>query len=311
MPITIQNTSGGGVTLDSTTTSNETLQLPSGGGTLAPLASPSFTGTVTTDGLVVNDTSGVSVSHGYSLVADVARSGSGSMQLGNVASYSCLLDYHDGGVTTATLRNTYGSTAASAILALDSGLITFNTGTSFTEAMRISADGNVLVGKTDAALSNSGLTIRPTGFVAATLAGSTSGTDTLNVFSGGASAYRFYVDMAGTVHATNTSITAISDVSLKENIRDLETGITEVMALQPRRFDWKNGDGTDVAGFIAQELELVLPELVMESKYSVTETKKSIKMGDILPTVVKAMQEQQAIIEALTARVETLEAGVV
>ena len=311
MPITIQNSAGGGVTLDSTTSSNETLQLPSGGGTLAPLASPSFTGTVTTDGLVVNDTSGVSVSHGYSLVADVARSGSGSMQLGNVASYSCLLDYHDGGVTTATLRNTYGSTAASAILALDSGLITFNTGTSFTEAMRISADGNVLVGKTDAALSNSGLTIRPTGFVAATLAGSTSGTDTLNVFSGGASAYRFYVDMAGTVHATNTSITAISDVSLKENIRDLETGITEVMALQPRRFDWKNGDGTDVAGFIAQELELVLPELVMESKYSVTETKKSIKMGDILPTVVKAMQEQQAIIEALTARVETLEAGVV
>ena len=46
MPITIQNTSGGGVTLDSTTSSNETLQLPSGGGTLAPLASPSFTGNV-------------------------------------------------------------------------------------------------------------------------------------------------------------------------------------------------------------------------------------------------------------------------
>jgi hypothetical protein len=109
----------------------------------SPLASPSFTGTVSADGLVVNDTSGVSVSHGYSLLADVARVGSGSMQLGNVASYSCLLDYHDGGVTTATLRNTYGSTAASAILALDSGLITFNTGTSFTERMRIDAAGIV------------------------------------------------------------------------------------------------------------------------------------------------------------------------
>ena len=34
MPITIQNTSGGGVTLDSTTSSNETLSLPTGGGTL-------------------------------------------------------------------------------------------------------------------------------------------------------------------------------------------------------------------------------------------------------------------------------------
>ena len=37
MPITIQNSAGGGVTLDSTTSSNETLQLPSGGGTLAVL----------------------------------------------------------------------------------------------------------------------------------------------------------------------------------------------------------------------------------------------------------------------------------
>jgi hypothetical protein len=46
MPITIKNSAGGGVTLDSTTSSNETLQLPSGGGTLAPLASPVFTGNV-------------------------------------------------------------------------------------------------------------------------------------------------------------------------------------------------------------------------------------------------------------------------
>ena len=37
MPITIKNSAGGGVTLDSTTSSNETLQLPSGGGTLAVL----------------------------------------------------------------------------------------------------------------------------------------------------------------------------------------------------------------------------------------------------------------------------------
>ena len=55
MPITIKNSAGGGVTLDSTTSSNETLQLPSGGGTLtnttdlalkAPIASPVFTGNV-------------------------------------------------------------------------------------------------------------------------------------------------------------------------------------------------------------------------------------------------------------------------
>ena len=36
---------------------------------------------------------------------------------------------------------------------------------------------------------------------------------------------------------------------------------------------------------------------------------KSVRMGDILPTLVKAVQEQQALIETLTARIETLEGG--
>jgi hypothetical protein len=54
MPITIKNSAGGGVTLDSTTSSNETLQLPSGGGTLVRTASPSFTGdsTITSGNLI-------------------------------------------------------------------------------------------------------------------------------------------------------------------------------------------------------------------------------------------------------------------
>ena len=129
------------------------------------------------------------------------------------------------------------------------------------------------------------------------------------MYSTGASAYRFYVDWGGTIHATSTSITAISDQSLKTNIRTLETGLAEVMALKPRRFDWINGDASNVAGFIAQEVEAVLPELVTDAKYSVDEEgndvyKKNLKMGDILPTLVKAIQEQQAIINQLKARLD-------
>mgnify|MGYP003336162959 FL=1 len=88
--------------------------------------------------------------------------------------------------------------------------------------------------------------------------------------------------------------------------RDLETGLSEVMALKPRRFDWKNGDAQNVAGFIAQEVEEVLPELVTDYKYSDTETKKSLKMGDILPTLVKAIQEQQEQINQLRAEIAVL-----
>jgi len=126
------------------------------------------------------------------------------------------------------------------------------------------------------------------------------------------SAYRFYVSYGVTVYATSTSISAISDQTLKTNIRDIDTGLNEIMALRPRRFDWLNGDAANVAGFVAQEVETVLPDLVSDYVYNKDENdnnvvKKSVKMGDILPTLVKAVQEQQAQIEILTSRIAALE----
>jgi hypothetical protein len=137
--------------------------------------------------------------------------------------------------------------------------------TSYQEAMRIDSSGNLLVGKTSQSVVANGFEVLPAGYISSTASTSTSSYSTLNVYSSGVGAYRFYVDMAGTVHATSTSISAISDATLKTNVRDLETGLTEVMALKPRRFDWINGDATNVAGFIAQEVEEVLPELVIDS----------------------------------------------
>jgi hypothetical protein len=180
------------------------------------------------------------------------------------------------------------------------------------ERMRIDTTGNLLVGKTATNTTVVGAEMWRNGLVGSTLAGTTSSTSTFEVYSSGAAAFRFFVGMNGTIYATSTSISAISDQSLKENIKDLETGLTEVMALKPRRFDWKNGDATNVAGFVAQEVEEVLPELVSDYMYNKDEdgnniTKKSLKMGDILPTLVKAIQEQQALINDLTTRLTALE----
>jgi len=180
------------------------------------------------------------------------------------------------------------------------------SGSSFSdtnERVRIDSSGNLLVGTTSTL--GAGVVLSPsasTPLVGVTGSAS-SGGSTYTLYSTGASAYRFYVDFGGTVHATSTSITAISDQSLKTNIKPLETGLAEVMKLQPRRFDWINGDATNVAGFIAQEVQEILPDLVSDFKYSETETKLGLKMGDILPTLVKAIQEQQAIIEQLKAKV--------
>lgn len=181
---------------------------------------------------------------------------------------------------------------------------------SFTQAMTLDASGNLLVGTTNtdptASTGIRNIYSATTPQIAVTISASSNN---YILYSTAAAAYRFFVSDSGQIYATSTSISAISDRTLKENIRDLETGLREVMALKPRRFDWKNGDAQNVAGFVAQEVEEVLPELVLDYKYNETETKKSVKMGDILPTLVKAIQEQQAIITALTARVAALESS--
>ena len=181
----------------------------------------------------------------------------------------------------------------------------FKTGGS--ERARIDSSGNWLVGKTVTNDTTVGAIMTPSGAITSVRADSTNSTLTYVLYSTGASAYRFYVGLGGQVYATSTSISAISDATLKENVRDLETGLTEVMALRPRRFDWKNGDAQDVAGFVAQEVEQVLPELVTDYQYSEGVTKKSLKMGDILPTLVNAIQQQQAMIQTLTDRIAALE----
>ena len=121
----------------------------------------------------------------------------------------------------------------------------------------------------------------------------------------------FYVSGGGTIFAVNTSISALSDVRHKENIRDLNTGLEQVLALRPRRFDWREGRGDgkkDVVGFIAQEVELVLPDVVGEWKEDLSkeESWKSLATGNMIPTLVKAIQEQQIIIESQQSQIDTL-----
>jgi hypothetical protein len=186
------------------------------------------------------------------------------------------------------------------------------TDTAPTERVRISSTGQFLVGKQTDSVANNGVHANPTGYMSFSLAGSTSAADTLNVYSTGAAAYRFYVDMAGTIHATSIVITAISDERLKENVRDIDTGLGAIMALKPRRFDWKQGKGQDkkdAAGFIAQEFETVFPECVSASKAGGDGIEyKTISHETLIPTLVKALQELNAELQSVRARLAALEA---
>ena len=185
-----------------------------------------------------------------------------------------------------------------------------------TERMRLDASGNLLVGTTNSSVSvDEGIKLR-NGFadkgVALVSTQSTSAAEGFTMWSTGANTWRFYVGWNGKINATSNTIQAISDQRFKENIRDLDDGLSKVMELRPRKFDWKEGKGADIKdarGFIAQEFEEVFPDLVGEWKDKAPEGEEPYKAvsQDLIPTLVKAIQEQQATIEALTARIAALE----
>jgi len=176
---------------------------------------------------------------------------------------------------------------------------------------KIDSSGNLLVAKTSTSDSVVGGLLAANGAVTSVRSESTNAVLSYVLYSTGASNYRFYVGMGGTVYATSTTITSISDLRLKENIRDLDEGLTTVMALQPRKFDWKEGKGANIKnarGFIAQEFEQVLPDMIEEWRDPAPEGEEPYKAinANLIPTLVKAIQEQQALITQLQADVAAL-----
>jgi hypothetical protein len=112
-----------------------------------------------------------------------------------------------------------------------------------------------------------------------------------------------------------TTWSTVSDIRIKENIRPIANALDKICALNPCYFEYKTRLGETATGFIAQEYEQVLPEHVFESLpgmefSSIVPADEKIKgiNPDLVPYLVKAIQEQQAIIESLKTRIETLEA---
>ena len=120
--------------------------------------------------------------------------------------------------------------------------------------------------------------------------------------------------IVGTITSNGSSVAynTTSDYRLKENIVDLPDGIGLIMKLKPRQYTWKaNPNLGPCKGFIAHELAEVVPEAVNGEKDAVDEEGKiraqSISVTNLIPSMIKAMQEQQTKIESLMARIAVLE----
>lgn len=136
-----------------------------------------------------------------------------------------------------------------------------------------------------------------------------------------ANSVKLYTTAAGAY--VNGTLTESSDANLKENIVTVPNALDKVKAMRGVKFNWKE-DGRADFGIIAQEAENVVPELVSDqeikkltqagalkkrpddSDYTTT-TQKSFAYSSMVGVLIEAMKEQQALIEALTARIDALE----
>ena len=121
------------------------------------------------------------------------------------------------------------------------------------------------------------------------------------------------------IFATNATINT-SDRRFKKNINDMSYGLSEVMQMRPVTYQWKKEkEGRTITGFIAQEMEEIIPEVVHKSDVIANPNKPDapvseleelygMRYTELIPVLTKAIQDQQEIINALTERVEALEA---
>jgi hypothetical protein len=191
--------------------------------------------------------------------------------------------------------------------------------TNDSERMRIDSSGNLLVGTTDTTIpdssNTSGLMYAPGNFlgVATTIGGNANLIlNKTNSSAGNTILFRYNGGNVGSVSITSTTTTynTSSDYRLKENIAPMTSALAVVSALKPVTYKWKS-DGSDGQGFIAHELQEVVPDCVSGEKDAVDKDGKPVYQGIdtsfLVATLTAAIQEQQAIITDLKTRIELLE----
>jgi hypothetical protein len=104
----------------------------------------------------------------------------------------------------------------------------------------------------------------------------------------------------GTVYSnagflTNTNP---SDRRLKTNIIPLTYGLSDILKLNPVSYNWKDGTNGKQFGFIAQEVQEIMPDAVKQGEYL------GLEKDAIYSALVNAIKEQQAQINELKSQIK-------
>ena len=185
--------------------------------------------------------------------------------------------------------------------------------TADTERMRIDSSGAVCIGRTDSVVGTNKLALNGDG--SSTIVGVQTGATSATVN------FAQFFDGDGTscggiaVNATTntTSYITTSDYRLKENIVDITGAIARFNNLAPKRFNFIDDETqTTLDGFIAHEVQIVVPEAVVGDHNEVDDDNNPVYQGidqsKLVPLLTAALQEAIAKIETLETKVAALEA---
>ena len=198
------------------------------------------------------------------------------------------------------------STTAYVVTPDTTGEFVVKTGASNVTALTVNASQNVGIGTTT--VSNSG---KVNVFGA-------SGTTGVNIQMEGVGVvqtparFMYGANNVGSItcNSTATGYNTSSDYRLKEAIAPMTGALAKVALLKPCTYKWKV-NGSDGQGFIAHELQEVCPNAVTGEKDAVDAEGKpqyqGIDTSFLVATLTAAIQEQQAMIEELKAKVAALE----
>jgi hypothetical protein len=301
-----------------------TITLPASTGTVALTASPTFSGTVTATTVTSPAATALTIQSAGTTAMTVSTGqnvGIGTTTPAFKLDVPATVQFQ--GITIGTNGTDIKSTAYGPLTlhaqASGAGANSFVAlYTSGAEAARIDSSGNLLVGTTsaggkiysyqNAATTNIGIDCGSGMGVNAALWTRVASTSTVLAY------YLYNSTNVGSITTNGTSVAynTTSDYRLKENVAPMTTGLAIVKALKPVTYDWIS-DKSAGEGFVAHELQAVIPHAVTGDKDAVNEDgsikPQGVDYSKIVVHLVAAMQEQQAQIEDLKGRLAALEAG--
>jgi hypothetical protein len=176
-------------------------------------------------------------------------------------------------------------------------------------ALTILNDGRTVIGGSDP--GNYRLKVIQTGIYGVNLE-NTAGNDWELFASNTTNAFQLYYNSSfrGSFDPVSGAYTSTSDAGLKTGVAAMPSVMDKVMQLRPSQYQYKQDErGRQYLGFIAQEVEPLFPELVRApDPNSEREPYYTLDYSGFGIVAIKALQEQQAVIDAQQAEITELKA---